>query len=539
MTLQIITLVFIALIAYWWANQGTFSAFLHLTCVILAGALTFAFWEPLSVMLLPSLKDHAWSVSFLGLFAILLLVFRVAFDRLAPGNLNFPQWVNYVFGGAFGAAAGVLTVGMLIIGMGFTQSLDSLLGFYGWTRVPENRGQPYESQRLFLPAHQLTAGFFGMLSGGSLSPIKPTGLRDYYPDLARTALSLHRDSWDSGQGKTSVNPADIKVTGFFFDESYGFDDGTRGAYSLRLSFTSSAFDRGQGLTLSASQARLVGATTGGKRRESVYPVKFVEDVAGGSRGTFAFDDVQCYATNPSGQQSAEVDLIFPKANLADVRFAMVKGLRLSLPVMQSASIVSQQAAGSSSARVPTLSSDGAPELAASDLSDQNSVSPLRIGINQASGLDIREEKKGNWIEGGKGDFKKTGTFSVSRGQRVTGFVCPPDTAIVRLDVSRDIATVDLDRLRKDLLPGERLLLVDDQDRGYAAAGYVWDRGEDVQVAFDPVQLFPKISDFPATASSGTHRLWAVFIVPVGVTIKQVRVGQTVVGAGEFLIKGLQ
>ena len=44
---NIILLGLIGLIAYWWANQGLFSAILHLLCVIVAGAVAFGVWEPL------------------------------------------------------------------------------------------------------------------------------------------------------------------------------------------------------------------------------------------------------------------------------------------------------------------------------------------------------------------------------------------------------------------------------------------------------------------------------------------------------------
>ena len=43
----ILVIGFIGLIAYWWANQGLFSATIHFVCVLCAGALAFATWEPI------------------------------------------------------------------------------------------------------------------------------------------------------------------------------------------------------------------------------------------------------------------------------------------------------------------------------------------------------------------------------------------------------------------------------------------------------------------------------------------------------------
>ena len=49
---NILIIGFVVLIAYWWANQGVFSALLHLIAVILAGAVALAVWEPLTTVLL-------------------------------------------------------------------------------------------------------------------------------------------------------------------------------------------------------------------------------------------------------------------------------------------------------------------------------------------------------------------------------------------------------------------------------------------------------------------------------------------------------
>ncbi|MHC4141812.1 MAG: hypothetical protein ACYSUF_08025 [Planctomycetota bacterium] len=42
---NILCIAMVLLIAYWWANQGIFSAIIHLLCVIIAGALALAFWR--------------------------------------------------------------------------------------------------------------------------------------------------------------------------------------------------------------------------------------------------------------------------------------------------------------------------------------------------------------------------------------------------------------------------------------------------------------------------------------------------------------
>ena len=41
MILSILIIIVIALTAFWWSNQGTFSAFLHMLCCLVAA------WSPL------------------------------------------------------------------------------------------------------------------------------------------------------------------------------------------------------------------------------------------------------------------------------------------------------------------------------------------------------------------------------------------------------------------------------------------------------------------------------------------------------------
>ncbi|MCH2149191.1 MAG: hypothetical protein MK095_07135, partial [Phycisphaerales bacterium] len=47
--LNLLIIGLVLLIAYWWSQQGFFGALLHLLAVIVAGALAFAFWEPIAI----------------------------------------------------------------------------------------------------------------------------------------------------------------------------------------------------------------------------------------------------------------------------------------------------------------------------------------------------------------------------------------------------------------------------------------------------------------------------------------------------------
>ena len=215
--LNIVLVAVAGLIAYWWANQGFFSALLHFICVVAAGAIALALWEPVTVNFLLRggwFDNYAWGVSLLGIFAVSLFVLRVIFDKLVPDNLNLPTWANYTFGTLFGAGAGVITVGICMLGAGFMQSSVDIVGFRGMARDSATQGQPGSTGQLYPPMHAWTADFYTALSGGALAPtFTNASLKRNYPDLGNMAASLQRDSaWDGEGNPTSRGKPIVSVT---------------------------------------------------------------------------------------------------------------------------------------------------------------------------------------------------------------------------------------------------------------------------------------------------------------------------------------
>ena len=85
---NILVIGFIGLIAYWWANQGLFSATIHFVCVLCAGALAFATWEPIVGILMSQkwMQPYAVGVALLFPFSVYLFTLRLLADKLAPDN---------------------------------------------------------------------------------------------------------------------------------------------------------------------------------------------------------------------------------------------------------------------------------------------------------------------------------------------------------------------------------------------------------------------------------------------------------------------
>jgi hypothetical protein len=538
------------LIAYWWANQGLFSALLHFVCVIVAGGIAFAIWEPLAVAMLSRgvLENYAWGIALLAPFALSLLLLRIASDRLVPDNVNFPQWANYTVGGALGLGAGVLTMGMLLIGGGFVQSSDEIMGFAGATRTTTSRGQPdLAAQRLWVPMHELTADFYGLLSVGAFAPEFGRPLRTAYPSLAATALGLHRDSAAGGRARTSVAPDSVTVGRFMFSPDFRNSDGTQGAYVVELDLDNKASDKGGFLTVSASQIRLIERVPPRSVREpeAVYPDRWSQPGDTGLRELWLFDDLLNYATNVPGQQQTKFFFVFPASRLGGPEnapeFVQFKGLRLRLPALEpvqlDATAMTQLLRGADPSRLAGPVEDPTAKMIASrDLTVDNGIAPANASVNTLTTM----EQSDQFLTEGRQDFPRGGA-TASPVNRIKGIYAREGTAIVRLNLSRQQSSVDVwnDRSDNRTKAGETapLLLVDERGNTYAPIGYIWVRPDGVEIRLDPRRGIEAIKDFPPQPSSGTHELYALFNPTAGVTIKSVRLGNVVLANANLLVRG--
>ena len=320
---NLVLIVMAGFIAYWLANQGFFSALLHLVCVIVAGAIAFAVWEPVVTGFLlkgGGFDNYAWGIVLVGVFVVVLFILRMVMDRIAPANVGIPHWANLVFGGGVGAAAGILTVGIFIIGAGHVQSSNKLLGgFRGWARDGNRGGQIVQRDKLWIPFHTLTAEFYGWLSVTSLSTSTPLRHYNPYPDRQATLL---RDTYGSGRGQLSLEPGTAKITSLFLAPPTG----GRNTYFVRVRFDLGAHDFGEQLTISAAQIRLIGRASGTGRAPVAHPVAWRQH-----SGYHRFDDTSHFLSSEPGKESTDAMLEFEVPAGFEPRFIQIRGTRFSLP----------------------------------------------------------------------------------------------------------------------------------------------------------------------------------------------------------------
>ncbi len=522
---NLLILALVGLIGYWWATQGVFSGLLHLLCVIVAGAIAFAFWEPVTIGLLlrgSPFDNFAWGVSFIGLFVVPLFILRLATNKLVPANVDLPQWANLTFGFPIGVASGVLTMGMILLGTGFVQSQRDVFGYTGTVRNPDKLGQiTHVGPSLWLPVHQLTSEFYSWLSVTSLSTGQP--LRQYYPDLHKVSASEFRDTYGGGRGQVAITPNAATIRSVTMCPDLN-------RCAVRVKFAAEARDFGTQLTLSSAQVRLVSKADNQSRPYVAHPQKWSQPTKDGSTALYPFDDISNYATTVPGQETAimEFDFPWPNAQTRVPAFIQIKGVRFNLPRPEHVNGAEYERRLGSPSSVQAFSAapvdftGGGQLTTGTDIQITYSIRPVSASKNQLPGT-IHVNSEG-FITDGYGKFTRGGV-PPARKLRLKGIVESEGTKIVQLTVRRGSAA-DIFNPALRQLAGDNAtpMLVDSLGRTYRAIGYIYDRGDSVDVSFSPRRPIRTVAELPQLSLSGGRKLRLIFSVTEGVQLVGLRLG---------------
>jgi hypothetical protein len=151
--LTVFTVLIILVVGYAQCREGLFAALALCVNVLLAGLLTFHFWEPLADQLdalfggggLSGFED-AFVLTFL--FAAFLSVLRLATARWAPGPFQFTGYIQQIGGGLFGLLAGYLLAGFWSCVLQTLPWHENFLGF-------RPRLEAESAMRSYLPADRV------------------------------------------------------------------------------------------------------------------------------------------------------------------------------------------------------------------------------------------------------------------------------------------------------------------------------------------------------------------------------------------------
>lgn len=214
--MNVIAIAVVGISAYLWMLRGFFSAFINLVCVVAAGAIALALWEPLSYWLLAQgggkgffpelLASSAWALGLALPFVASLAILRGTIDSIIRMNLHMNSTANYVGGGLCGGLAGVILSGFACISFGMQKAAWDL-GDYNPVSISAS-GAVQKGSGLWVPADKMTSWFYSMASTRVFASSTP--LATWYPDFYTTP-GLLRYTAKGGTGNVSLRPGVVSV----------------------------------------------------------------------------------------------------------------------------------------------------------------------------------------------------------------------------------------------------------------------------------------------------------------------------------------
>lgn len=558
MIFTIITLGLIALIAYMWSIKGFFSSFLHMLCVIVAGAVAFGVWEPVSLMLLnsapqkgllSSVGGNAWALGLVLPFVVTLVVIRVIMDKSVKANLAQTTLVNYIGGGVCGLVSGVITVGILVISLGAVRYSDSTMGMgykpidYTSERATGGGSLVY-NHALLVPADKLTAILYSHLSLAAFSASEP--LAKWHPDPTIEGPSS-RITYDNGNARNTAKPNEVTYKGMYI---IGADDATTPTTDLlgdafqavpqkyvdvagrsvaqgklvgvKFELQPNAKESTGQHMIAPGQLRLLvqpvdasGNWTGGPSW-NIFPIALVSQADGSdakSFGRWRFEAEGVFVSSVGGGSSAVMAAEFIVPPDVKPLALYVKGVRLRLDELKE----EPQRIGSTAMRdaqirtgtlLETISLGDLDKSKAFEVDDeefgsqggtQMIVLSNRLGreafqSSQKRDLSLNDDKD---IVSGHGTWSPaevSRTRDISAALKVDRFAVPSGTVMVQINVSAQSRASLLGSVGSDSSPKDPFYIIDTAGTPYQAVGYIYKDRERYDIHYFPGDPLGGMSD---------------------------------------------
>lgn len=546
MILNAIVIVAILVCAALWGSKGKgfglFSGFLALCCTLAAGAIAFAAWEPVALLLLNMskegasffdnlLQDTAWSLGLLLPFMVSLLVLRLAVDSLVKANLDFSDNVNTLGGMAMGACIGVVTMGILVTGIGYLRLSPAIMGYQP---VEEQQGSPVYVRGLWAPVDKLVVGLYERLSLSSFA--SPTPLAHHRP-ASHIQAGMQRLTF-KGQSRVSIAPEHLNVQGRYRIEGAAeallrdtfqdktqqavYPDGSKptGASVLEgyvITFESGAKEKGGVFTITPGQLRLVIEHNG--EHKAIHPIAVVSQPDAGSTGLyrFRFDAVDSFIASVGGGSSSTFAFEFLLPSGAQPIDLLVKNLRVPVDVSAGLSettfrstvdrddairterIFTSFGGGAGSGKPLNRSRAIRVSTAGSQIENVlvTTSFPNGAALNRSNRGNLTVDDENNVIAG-EHQFTKAqvNERGLDRNIRVSNFADTKDTAIVQVylstDGTRSVYGTAVEEADSTAAP----TLVDANGVRYEPLGYYYAEGDIVRIRFTPGRPLRQLADAP-------------------------------------------
>ena len=580
MIMNLLVIALVLAIAYAWMVRGVFSSMLHMLCALIAGAIAFAAWEPLSLMLVNAspergffsfLESIAWGVALIVPFAVSFLLLRMLSDKIVPNNIKNNTAIDYAGGALFGAVTGVISIGILVIGIGNMRVATNFLGYqplwYSADRA-QGAGSLVKNDSLWLPADKLVAKVYGNLSKGTMSSSQP--LAYWYPEIELAGFAS-RVSPGDGTARNAIRPDDFIIKGTF---TVGPDGGTQirdllkidGGDSQRyvdinnepvssgqifgciLEFEPGAKERGKKgagqLVISNGQVRMLAEDNEGNT-QTVFPVSIVsESSVPGRYGRWLFDAEDVYITSTGGKSKVTMGFEFVLPQGYSPAALYVKNVRVK------ADELPDPVGYDSPARRDLAVRSGSILEGTADAIEYNTENAVTIDTSDSGGhidtttrmLEIVGSVAAkrnftvsdtNEIVGGQGSFllEEIGRRNApnSKKLRVERYAIGSGQSMVKLDVGAGSPFGFLTEAARAAPLDQPLKLVDENGNVYEAIGFEYLDREIMELRYTRGSTLTGVSDTPTLSTTrDDQRLRILFIITDGVNIDRFVIGDELI-----------
>ncbi len=573
MVLSLIAIALAAGIAYAWVVRGFFSAFLHMICVIIAGAFAFAFWEMAALAILNNAPggffgfagDAAWGIGLIAPFIVSLGVLRFIVDSLVKSNAQVEDAFNYIGGGVCGLVSGVISAGIFVNAVSFMRVPAEFFGHQPVTYG--SAGNFQATSNLLVPVDRLTASFYGHLSENVLAV--PDPLARYYPDLA-VAAGAQRMSDGGGDNRNSVSPDALSLTGAFtvakqsgsgasvlgdfnnpgVQQVAGLDGNpvpTPYVVGYVVSFGSGTREQFGQIVVSKGQSRLVteNETTG--ERLTSFPIAISSQARAGEDvfGRYRYDTDGTHIASVGGAAEAPMAIEFAVPRGHEPVALYVKNVRLNITGIETRDYAD---AGARDLDIQTGNLLGGSRAQNLDTSNAAVVQtpnqgqpaglvmgtrlPRQYGLQegQTRGVTINED---NQIDGGQQAYALSEVgVRVERALAVNEFAVTSDTTILQVTMSGDPSQIPSSVFGPAAVAidnSQAPTLVDTSGRVYPAIGYLYTDRDKAEIRYTPSQPMRAMNEGPGLSSTrDDQEMILLFRVSLGVEIEHLAIGETVV-----------
>jgi hypothetical protein len=579
MMLNIFVLAVAGFVTYMWVIRGFFSALIHLVCTVIAGAVAFGVWEPVSYWLLESapasgiasnLTGMAWGVGLLVPFALTLGILRLAVDQLLPANVVLSSKFNYAGGGVCGLMAGILTGGIVAIGLGHFRTGPS----FG-TPIKFVNGNPKRVGALWLPIDKITGDVFSSLSERAFRTSEP--LAKWHPAVHEEGGTLQ---WSfEGKNRNTTRLSDFEVIGRFNVGENGkakfntlvrdmwheggqavqkvydldgkpFEDGTN-IEGIIVRFKPEAKDKTGKFSVGAAQVNLVLENDAGERIR-VHPMA-VSSQAASDKPTFGrwwFDAEGAFIASVGASAEADFAFEFPCPPGYRPIAINVKGARRVIDQKPDAvfrSYAERDGAISSgflsikpanpvdnldlSAAVPANRVKGAnqpnPPV---EFLNTSEILPFIIQLGTHDTLEVDEEGGKNIVINGELKLNAN-TINASRGidrkLEIKRLLVADDQVIVQVDTSGPTFSL-LNKVFVNQETNDVPTLYDQNNVPYVPVGWAYVDESILWLRYTPGNPITKFDQLPKVSASRTgQKLTLIFRVSKGVSLKHYGCGKKI------------